>query len=109
MPRKITRERTIRHLLKEGGLTPRQIARVANCSVPYVYQIRTKVGREKFLAPVEAPVEPPKVMVKVSDLMNRPYPVAKPKEPNDIHTMIMAILAFVFVWFLAVVIFSFKG
>jgi hypothetical protein len=106
---KITRERTIRDLLQKGGLTARQIARLADCSTPYVYQIRSKVEREKLLAAEEAPPEPPKVMVKVSDLMNRPYPVQKPKEPNDIHTLIMAILAFVVLWFLAVVIFSFKG
>jgi len=105
MPRKINRERTIRHLLKEGGLTKRQIARLADCSVSYVYQIHTKVEREKLLAAEAAP----KVMVKVSDLMNRPYPVQKPKEPNDVHMLIMAVLAFVFLWFLAVVIFSFKG
>jgi hypothetical protein len=53
--------------------------------------------------------EPPKAMVKVSDLMNRPYPVQKQKDSNEIHMRIMAILAFAVIWFLAVVIFSFKG
>lgn len=105
MPKKPVRERTIRELLQKGNLTVRQIARLADCSTPYVYQIRSKVEREKLLAPAEAP----KAMVKVSDLMNRPYPVQKPKEPSDVHMLIMAILAFVLVWFLAVVIFSFKG
>jgi hypothetical protein len=104
MPKTI-RERKIRNLLKEGSLTVKQISRVVDCSIPYVYQIRTKVEREKLLAAEE----PPKTMVKVSDLVNRPYPVVKPKEPNDIHMMIMAVLAFAVVWFLAVVIFSFKG
>ena len=109
MPKKPVRERTIRELLQKGNLTVRQIARLADCSTPYVYQIRSKVEREKLLAPVETPAEAPKAMVKVSDLMNRPYPVQKPKEPSDVHMLIMAILAFVLVWFLAVVIFSFKG
>ena len=102
---KITRERKIRHLLKEGGLTMKQIARLVDCSVPYVYQVRTKVEREKLLAPVE----PPKAIVKVSDLMNRPYPVQKQKDSSEIHMRIMAILAFAVLWFLVVVIFSFKG
>jgi transcriptional regulator with XRE-family HTH domain len=106
---KITRERRIRELLQKDGLTKRQIASLADCSVPYVYKIQTKVAREKLLAAQEAPSEPPKAMVKVSDLMNRPYPVQKPKEPNDIHMLIMAILAFAVLWFLVVVIFSFKG
>lgn len=106
---KITRERTIRELLQKGGLTARQIARLADCSTPYVYQIRSKVEREKLLAAEEAPPEPPKVMVKVSDLMNRPYPVQKQKDSNEIHMRIMAILAFAVLWFLVVVIFSFKG
>jgi hypothetical protein len=108
MPRKITRERTIRQLLKKDGLTMRQIARIADCSTPYVYQIRSKVEREKLLTAEEPPKEAPK-LVKVSDLMNRPYPVQKKKDPSDIHLMIMAVLAFAVVWFLAVVIFSFKG
>jgi hypothetical protein len=102
---KITRERTIRELLQKGNLTMRQIARLADCSTPYVYQIRSKVEREKLLAAEEAP----KAMVKVSDLMNRPYPVQKQKDPSEMHMRIMAILAFAVVWFLAVVIFSFKG
>ena len=102
---KITRERTIRELLQKGGLTARQIARLADCSTPYVYQIRTKVEREKLLAAEE----PPKAMVKVSDLMNRPYPVQKQKDSSEIHMRIMAILAFAVLWFLVVVIFSFKG
>ena len=108
MPRKITRERTIRRLLKKDVLTVRQIARLADCSVPYVYQIRSKIEREKLLTAEEPPKEAPK-LVKVSDLMNRPYPVQKKKDPSDIHLMIMAVLAFAVVWFLAVVIFSFKG
>jgi len=102
---KITRERTIRELLQKGNLTMRQIARLADCSTPYVYQIRSKVEREKLLAAEEAP----KAMVKVSDLMNRPYPVQKQKDPSEMHMRIMAILAFAVVWFLVVVIFSFKG
>ena len=102
---KITRERKIRHLLKEGGLTMKQIARLVDCSVPYVYQVRTKVEREKLLAPPE----PPKAIVKVSDLMNRPYPVQKQNDSSEIHMRIMAILAFAVLWFLVVVIFSFKG
>jgi predicted transcriptional regulator len=105
MPKKPVRERTIRELLQKGGLTARQIARLADCSTPYVYQIRTKVEREKLLAAEE----PPKAMVKVSDLMNRPYPVQKQKDSSEIHMRIMAILAFAVLWFLAVVIFSFKG
>jgi len=105
MPKKPVRERTIRELLQKGGLTARQIARLADCSTPYVYQIRTKVEREKLLAAEE----PPKAMVKVSDLMNRPYPVQKQKDSSEIHMRIMAILAFAVLWFLVVVIFSFKG
>jgi hypothetical protein len=105
MPKKPVRERTIRELLQKGGLTARQIARLADCSTPYVYQIRTKVEREKLLAAEE----PPKAMVKVSDLMNRPYPVQKQEDSSEIHMRIMAILAFAVLWFLAVVIFSFKG
>jgi sugar-specific transcriptional regulator TrmB len=105
MPKKPVRERTIRELLQKGGLTARQIARLADCSTPYVYQIRTKVEREKLLTPVESP----KAMVKVSDLMNHPYPVQKQKDSSEIHMRIMAILAFAVLWFLVVVIFSFKG
>jgi predicted transcriptional regulator len=105
MPKKPVRERTIRELLQKGGLTARQIARLADCSTPYVYQIRSKVEREKLLAAEE----PPKAMVKVSDLMNRPYPVQKQKDSSEIHMRIMAILAFAVLWFLVVVIFSFKG
>ena len=55
MPRKITRERTIRRLLKKDVLTVRQIARLADCSVPYVYQIRSKIEREKLLTAEEPP------------------------------------------------------
>jgi len=102
---KTTRERRIRNLLKEGSLTVKQISRVVDCSIPYVYQIRSKVEREKLLAAEEAP----KAIVKVSDLMNRPYPVQKQKDSSEIHMRIMAILAFAVVWFLVVVIFSFKG
>jgi len=102
---KITRERTIRELLQKGNLTMRQIARLADCSTPYVYQIRSKVEREKLLAAEETP----KAIVKVSDLMNRSYPVQKQKDSSEIHMRIMAILAFAVVWFLVVVIFSFKG
>jgi len=35
--------------------------------------------------------------------------VQKQKDSNEIHMRIMAILAFAVIWFLVVVIFSFKG
>jgi predicted transcriptional regulator len=108
MARKPIRERLIRELLQKGGLTARQIARLADCSTPYVYQIRSKVEREKLLTAEEPPKEAPK-LVKVSDLMNRPYFVQKQKDSSEMHMRIMAILAFAVLWFLAVVIFSFKG
>ena len=104
MARKPIRERLIRELLKKGDLTMRQISDLAGCSTSYAYTIRTKVEREKLLG-----TEKVEKITEVVDLMNRPYPVQKPKEQKDIHLLIMAILTFVVFWFLAVVIFSFKG
>jgi hypothetical protein len=104
MARKPIRERLIRELLKKGDLTMKQISDLAGCSTSYVYSIRTKYEREKLLG-----TEKVEKITEVVDLMNRPYPVQKPKEQKDIHLLIMAILTFVVFWILAVVIFSFKG
>ncbi len=104
MARKPIRERLIRELLKKGDLTMKQISDLAGCSTSYAYNIRTKVEREKLLG-----AEKVEKITEVVDMMNRPYPVQKPKEQKDVHLLIMAILTFVVFWFLAVVIFSFKG
>lgn len=104
MARKPIRERLIRELLKKGDMTMKQISDHAGCSTSYVYNIRAKFEREKLIG-----TEKVEKIVEVVDMMNRPYPVQKPKEQKDIHLLIMAALTFVVFWFLAVVIFSFKG
>jgi transposase len=107
MSKKPIRERLIRELLEKGGMSAKQIAEHADCTVGYVYTIRSEVKREKMLAAEAAPK-----MLKLNEeieLINRPFPIQQPWEPNNFQVWVMAAFACFVVWFLTAVVFSFKG
>ena len=105
MSKKPVRERLIRELLEKGGMTMKEIADHADCTVGYVYNVRSEFRREKMLAAEAAPK-----MLKLNeeiDLINRPFPVKKDWEPNDFQIWVMAAVACFVIWFLTAVVFSF--
>ena len=104
MSKKPIRERLIRELLEKGGMTIKEIADHADCTVGYVYNVRTEVKREKMLADEAAPKM--RELNEQIDLINRPFQIRQPWEPNNFQIWVMAACAAFGIWFVTAVVFS---
>ena len=105
MRKKQSRKEKVRKMLEQGNLSSKEIAQRAGCGVKYVYATRWELKRDQKLAAEAAPV-----MLKLNEeieLINRPFQIRQPWEPNTFQVWVMALAACIVGWFLTVVVFSF--